>query len=218
MKTLIQSIAILACLCLSFPVLAQADPQTDSEPEVPNSFLRVGVQLPTSRNQNGRSYRFDLSYEKVLSPRLTASATLTTDLGFGRGFTPDVIRRSGNSFTYHDVLLGLDLDLKYYLGKDKFSGHYLSLVVKDVAAYTRYSFNPYIDIFNTPSHGRNIETLPRIGVYYGYRKQFENGWFIDGRIGYLPRTRSSEIESFDGSDFDLKLSIGYTIPFRKKKK
>lgn len=218
MKTLIQSIAILACLCLSLPVVAQADVQTEQAAEVPNAFLRVGVQLPTSRNQNGRSYELDLSYERILSPRLTASATLTTDLSFGRGFSADLTRRSGNSFTYHDVLLGLDIDIKYYLSKGKYSGHYLSLVAKDVAAYTRSSLNPYIDIFNTPSHGRNIETLPRIGIYYGYRKQFDNGWFVDGRIGYVPNTRSSKIEPLNGSNFDMKLSIGYTIPFTKKKK
>ncbi|GAB5523489.1 MAG: hypothetical protein Roseis2KO_13610 [Roseivirga sp.] len=185
---------------------------------MPNAFLRVGVQLPTIRSQNDRSYKPDLSYERVLSPRLTASVTLTSGFSFGRSFTPDLTRRSGSSFTYHDVLLGLDIDIKYYLSKGKYSGHYLSLVAKDVAAYTRYSFNPYIDITNSPTHGRNIESLPRIGIYYGYRKQFDSGWFLDGRIGYVPRTQSSKVEPLDGSNFDVKLGFGYTIPFRKKKK
>lgn len=217
MKTLIQSIAILVCLCLSVTVIAQADTQTEPEPETPNAFLRVGVQLPTTRVRNGRFYKLDLSYERRLSSRLTASATLTSGLNFGRGFTPDVIRGSRSSFTYHDVLLGLDIDIKYYLNKDKFSGHYLSLVAKDVAAYTRYSSDPFIDIFNSVSHGRNIESLPRIGIYYGYRRQFDSGWFIDGRIGYVPNRQSSKVQSYDGSNFDLKLGFGYTIPIRKKK-
>lgn len=208
---------MLACLCLSVPVLAQADTQTEPELKTPNAFLRVGVQLPTTRQQNGRFYKLDLSYERRLSSRLTASATLTSGLNFGLSFTPDVIRGSRNSFTYHDVLLGLDLDIKYYLSKDKFSGHYLSLVAKDVVAYTRNSSNPFIDVFNTASHGKNIESLPRIGIYYGYRKQFESGWFIDGRIGYVPRRQSSGVQSYNGSNFDFKLGFGYTIPFRKKK-
>ncbi len=217
MKTLIRSLAIFLCLSLSLQVFAQTDVEPDKEPDTPGAFLRVGVQLPWGRQNNNRSYKFDLSYEYVLSPRLTASATLTSGFNFGRSFTPEVIKGSGNSFTYHDVLLGLDLDIKYYFGKSKFSGHYLSLAVKDVAAYTRYSLNPFIDVFNTPTHGKNISTLPRIGIYYGYRKQFDSGWFIDGRIGYVPNRRSSEVQSIDGSNFDFKLGFGYTIPFRKKK-
>lgn len=215
MKTLKQSFVILLCLSLSFQALSQTSNQTDPEPDIPNAFLRVGVQLPTSRNLNRRSYKLDLSYERRLSPRLTASATITSGLTFGRSFTPDVYRQSGSSFTYHDVLLGLDLDLKYYLGKDKFSGHYLSLVVKDVAAYTRYSFDLFRNAF---TEGRNIESLPRIGIYYGYRKQFDSGWFLDGRIGYVPNGQSDGINSIDESNFDFKVGFGYTLPFRKKKK
>lgn len=218
MKTLIQSVLIFLCLSLSFQATSQTNTQADQKADIPNAFLRMGVQLPTTRDLNGRSYKLDLAYERKLSPRFTATATVISDMRFGRGFTPDIIRRSGNSFTYHDVLLGLDLDLKYYLGKNKFSGHYLSLVVEDVLAYTRYSSNPFIDTFNRSSYGTKVESLPRIGIYYGYRKQFESGWFLDGRIGYVPNRKSGDIQSYDGSNFDFKLGFGYTIPFRKKKK
>lgn len=215
MKTLKQSFVILLCLSLSFQAISQTNTQTDPESDIPNAFLRVGVQLPTTRSINGRSYKLDLSYERRLSPRLTASATITSGFAFGRSFTPDVFRQSGNSFTYHDILLGLDLDLKYYLSKDKFSGHYLSLVVKDVAAYTRYS----VDLFrNASTDGRNIESLPRIGIYYGYRKQFDSGWFLDGRMGYVPNGQSNGIGSIDDSNFDFKLGFGYTIPLGNKRK
>lgn len=218
MKTRIQSIAIFLCLTISYQTYAQTDTKSGKEPDIPNAFLRVGVQLPWGRQHNNSNYKIDLSYEHILSSRFTASATLTSGLNFGQGFTPDIIKGAGNSFTYHDVLLGLNLDVKYYLAKDKFSGHYLSLTVNDVAAYTRYSLNPFIDVFNTPTHGENISSLPRIGIYYGYRKQFDSGWFIDGRIGYVPNRRSSEVQSYNGSNFDFKFGFGYTLPFRKKKK
>jgi hypothetical protein len=216
MKTLKQPLVILLCLSLSLQALSQTSSKTDPEPDIPNAFLRVGVQLPSGRQSN-RLYKAYLGYERILSPRLTASATLVSGLRLGTGFEPGIIKGSGTSFVYHDVLLGLDLDLKYYLAKNKFSGHYFSLAVKDVAAYTRYSLNPFIDTFNAATHGKNISTLARVGIYYGYRKQFVSGWFIDGSIGYVPKLRSSEIQNYNGSNFDFKIGFGYTIPFTKKK-
>lgn len=217
MKTLKLPLVILLCLSLSLQALSQTSSKTDPEPDIPNAFLRVGVQLP-SGSQSNRFYKANISYERILSPRLTASATLISGLRLGTGFEPGIIKGSGTSFVYHDVLLGLDLDLKYYLTKNKFSGHYLSAVLKDVAAYTRYSLNSFIDTFNGASHGKNISSLSRVGVYYGYRKQFGSGWYIDGKIGYVPYLRSSEVQNFDSSNFDFQISFGYTIPFTKKKK
>lgn len=216
MKTLRRHFVIILCLGLSVQALAQTQATVDTLPTRSKSFLRVGVHIPLGRASTGQQYRFDLTYERVLSQRLTASANLTSYNRFGPGFSPDVVNNSGGSRSYHDILLGLSLDLKYYLSKNKYSGHYLSLEVKDVLAYTRYSTSSFIDVLGY--NDRSVASLPRVGIYYGYRKQFDGGLFIDGRIGYAPDQQFTNISSFDSKNFDFKLSLGYTIPFRNKKK
>lgn len=216
MKTLRQLCLAGLITLLALPVFSQTDSVTNNNLDA-KSFLRVGLQIPMAQLSDQPYFHADLTYEQVLSKRLTISANLNVPIRLGRDFYADVAEFRGGGFLYYDIRAGLNLNIKYYFSKHKYSGHYVSLVAQNIVAMTRTALSPEFNIFGTP-YTSQIKSLPQLGLYYGYRKQTKTGLFFEGQIGVVPVGLGKDLSFVSGSNLDVNLSFGYTIPFKKKKK
>lgn len=164
-----------------------------------------------------------LGYEYFVLPNLSIESNLFINLFQTSNFTDFQSTRdlgsSGLTIQNYDNRMSFSGFINYYLGKNVQNGHYLSFGVNNLIAFTNRRQRSVVQNVLTSSKIDIgvVRTLPVIGVYYGYRKEFDSGFFIDGKVGL--GYRMSPVTLFKPSErriLDFKFSIGWRINFKKK--
>ncbi|MBO3697441.1 hypothetical protein [Roseivirga sp. E12] len=220
-STLIVSLLIIGLV----PQFATGqDLSTTNTLEKPKSVLRLGL---SAYDRYGQELGFELNYERFITPRLGIKASLYHNLRLkksssveGRAFSLGGL----TSFTDYNQVANVSFALNYYFKKNSQSGHYLSLQIMDALTFTDRS--EYTVDASSSTMGPSIfkkdkrvfNSSPDIGLYYGYRKEFKSGLFLEGRVGvYYGNTSSNLSLPYNNWSLDAQLTIGWTIPFTKKK-
>lgn len=193
--------------------------------EKPKSVLRLGL---SAYDRYGQELGFELNYERFITPRLGIKASLYHSLQLkksssvtGGGFNLGRL----TSFTDYNQVANVSFALNYYFKKNSQSGHFLSLQVMDALSFTDRT--EYVVDRSSSTRGplvfkkdkRVFQSHPDVGIYYGYRKEFKSGLFLEGRVGfYYQESIHNLYRSLSGWRPDAQLTVGWTIPFTKRKK
>lgn len=200
------------------------DLSVSSKEEKPMSVLRLGL---STYDKYGQDLALELNYEYFITPRLGVKAGLFHNLGLRN--SPNLEGRVFNlggltSVVDINQIANISFALNYYFRKNSQAEHFLSLRIMDALAITdssQYTFNPVSNTLGVivDSNDKNeFEFGPDIGFYYGYRKEFKSGLFLEGRIGiYYGNKTPDEYLPHNGFALDAQLTVGWTIPFTKKK-
>lgn len=210
------SILIMAILILpAFGASAQEDSTKISEGN--RSQLRLGL---TGYLRPDSNFGLELEYERFISSHWGVELNLFSDLKTNNNFTSSY--QSGSSFglnNYQSELIG-GLAVNYYLKKDKRSGHYFSLSANYLfGTYTRRQYRVDLQTGEVTERGKRLfDSNPVVGLHYGYRKTFNSGLFIEGRIGVLYEDSINNLFRLRKYSYgiDGQITVGWVIPFKKK--
>ena len=223
MKKVIQ-MAVVAALIASATALQGQENLSSNAEETPQieetnnakSFLRIGLNPLNLFQPAFRSVDLDLSYERVLSPRLTLTGTLSSKYHLTSQFNPEVRRVAANGTNvYQDITAALSFDPKYYFKLNTYNGHFVELAVDNLLSYGVTADNEYF--FNAFTGTSSVQSMPVIGLYYGYRKQFKSGLFLEGKIGFQPNNQPfRNIDLAGRIAYDGQATIGFLLNRKKK--
>lgn len=193
--------------------------------EKPKSVLRMGL---SSFDRFGHELGIELNYERFLTPRLGVRASLFHNLRLNK--SSNIIARGFGqggmvSFTDYNQVANFSVAFNYYFKPNSQSGHFLSLQIMDAFTFldrTQYTFDATSSTINpliTAKDKRVFESNPLVGLYYGYRKDFNSGFFLEGKLGvYYDGSVNNLFRTLSNWVPDAHLTIGWTIPFTKKNK
>ncbi|MFY0593758.1 hypothetical protein [Roseivirga sp.] len=199
---------ILVALFASISLIAQ-------EKEKAAGFLDISYNPIASAQKNELFGGFSLTYSKPLNDRLTLGIEgFYAPSANKSGLHQDVSSITGiNVRNSHNITASLSLDLKYFLKKGAFQGHYFGARVNNLLTYAST-----IRSFDIEPSKREIKALPMIGFYYGYRKSFLKSFFVDASVGLNPHFQPfKDVRINVNQVFDFRLTIGYRIKLSKKR-
>lgn len=215
---------ILLCTLLVIgliPIQAWGQTSTDNTliDSKPKSALRLGL---STYDLYSRELGLELNYERFITPRLGVKASVFSSLRLsekdGAALNDNI--GSYTFFTDYTPVANFSIAVNYYLKKDSQDGHFLSLQVNNaftLSDRTDYLLEAGNQIVSTKER-RVFQSDPVVGLYYGYRKNFKSGLFIEGRIGVY---HDDWIYGSDGGinslNFDSQFTLGWVIPFGKKR-
>lgn len=213
-----QQLSILIMAIFILPVFgASAQEDLTQVTESNKSQLRLGL---TAYHRPDSNFGIELEYERFISPHWGVELNLFSDLKTNNNFTSSY--QNGSSFGFNNYQSGLigGLAVNYYLKKDKRSGHYFSVSANYLfGTYSRKQYN--IDLqsgYVTERSKRLFGSNPVVGLHYGYRKTFNSGLFIEGRIGVLYQDSINNLFRRSNSlQRNGQLTVGWIIPFKKKR-
>ena len=213
-KLLLASILLLATAQLS----AQDESKEEDKNRIPPAMLRVGYS-PINHMQSGNfKPGITIDFEKPLTPRLTVGVNYYRDFSASNRYNFDQTkypRSVQNQILLRDIRSSLSLNVNYYFKPNTYQGFYLSYRVNNL-------FTEYMDydhaIFDPEAGTRRYDSEPWRGLYLGYRKTFDNGLFIDGSVGTAWADRDQGTRRLSGFNTNLKLTLGWQLGLRKKKK
>lgn len=216
----IVSVSVVVFL-LSYELRAQERSNGTQGQNDNQSQLRLGF---TGYARGLSNFGVEVGYEMFLSPRWSIEGSLFNNLRTDNNFKTIYGGRVGSnevSFENYNHRLAFSIAANYYLKKGSRTGHHLSIyanhlfTVSDRTEYVVRLQNNIVSAYEKRSLGTN----PVVGIYYGYRKTFESGFFIEGRAGTIYGGSIQNIlRPFRDLHFDAQLTVGWTIPFTKKKK
>ncbi len=217
----------LLLIALGYNGVAQNLP-TNNEADIKGSSrLDLGVSI-YDRAKFNQLGGFTIGYERFLSSNLSFDVDLFANFfnknNFGDFTSTRLLGISGGNTTTlqnYRNRLSLSFAVNYYLKSNSGSGHYLSFVANNLIALTnRAQTNINSDRSFTSKIDKGVvRTLPVLGIYYGYRKDFKSGFFIDGKVGFARRLPPVTLFTPNNdSIIDGKLSLGWRIDFKKNKK
>lgn len=185
----------------------------------PKSTLRLGLSAYDLYSQE---LGLELNYERFITPRIGVKASVFSSLRLNKKDGAALHDNIGNYtfFTDYDPVANFSIAINYYFKKNSQEGHFLSFQVNN--AFTLSDRTDYLlEVGNTlvsTKEKRVLQSDPLVGLYYGYRKNFKSGFFIEGRIGvFYDDTFLDGYSSTNGLNFDAQLTVGWVIPFRKKR-
>lgn len=204
---------------LSFKAVAQDSLSTGDNGLKPKFQLRLGLTQYTRPYSN---FGLELEYERFISPHWSVALNV-----FGNLKTNDDYRiRSGyqaaNKFKFNDYQDGLvgGIAFNYYLNKGSRSGHYFSVSANYLFGfYTRRKYEIDLQAATVVENEKRLfGSNPVVGINYGYRKTFNSGLFVEGRVGVRYEDSISNIlRPFQSLKFEAQLTVGWVIPFKKKR-
>lgn len=216
-------ILIYTFLMLVFmPIISQGQTSADIivNNEKPKSVLRLGL---TSYSRYDYDLGLELNYERFITPRLGVRASVFSNLRLNKNEGIALSYNIGNlsSFTDYNPVANFSVAFNYYLKKNSRNGHFLSLQVNDVFAFSdrsSYLLSTGSTLVDTRDK-RVFQSNPEVGIYYGYRKNFKSGLFIEGRVGvFYEDSINNLFRRTNSLNLDGQLTVGWELPFRKRKK
>ena len=209
-------------VAVSFTSQAQSDPVPASKPEIPGSFLRILYTPLNLSVAEGADLNLNLEWEKPITSRLSFDLTFYKDLDQTRGASPDVYDGALDIFTNNlnsgvaqNILTSLGVGLNYYFKPDAYDGLYASVRLNNFVTHSHKSYpTGNGELFTVKNR---IDSAPILGLYLGYRKVFDNNFFIDTRIGFTPYPGYSAVNTFPSRNLDFRIGVGYQFKLKKKK-
>ena len=212
-------LAAIALMLVSQSVNAQStEPEVKEKPSIPGSILRVGYS-PINHIQSG-SFKpgITIEFEKPLTPRLTVAVNYYRDFTASNRYNFDQTKYSGSTLSQlklRDIRSSLSVNVNYYFKPYAYEGFYAAYRVNN--AFTEYMEYDNA-IFDPEAGNRRFESEPWRGLYLGYRKTFDSGFFVDGSAGVAwadSNLGTRRLSRFNGN---LKLTLGWQLGLGKKKK
>jgi len=203
-------ITILAfLLVLSFSAsLAQEKKDFQSE-----SSLNIEWSPYNSFGEYRTPVNLNIRYNKSLSRRLQISASLFSQFG-----QYDVLKNSHEAVTgvgnsIRNLQASINLDLRYYLARDNFDGHFISAQVNNLVAVSEGEF---YGLYRPSRYGATQDHyLPYWSVGYGYKWKFSRDFYLESFLGYVPYEHVFDEGIWKNVNF--KITLGYNIPITGRK-
>lgn len=211
-----QQLCLLIMVILSLPTLralAQED-STKNEVTEGRSQLRLGL---TGYARSYSNLGIEIEYERYISPHWSVELNLFGNLKIDDDYRIRSGYQATNQFRFDDLkdeVIG-GLAFNYYLKKGSRSGHYFSISANYLFGfYSRKEYTIDLQTRNVTENGKRLfGSNPVPSISYGYRKKFNSGLFIEGRVGVF-RDRSTIQGKWAR---EAKLTVGWVIPFKKKR-
>ncbi len=169
------------------------------------------------------NFGIEFDYERFISPHWSVEGNVFGGIGQyqERTLRHSIINPNSIEFNdYHSELI-TSFSVNYYLKKDTKSGHYLSIGVNTL--FGLYKRNEYsADVVSgivSVERKRLAGFGPEVGIYYGYRKRFNSGLFVEGRIGTLYQDSINNVFRLKEDSYTVngQISLGWVIPFKRNK-
>lgn len=209
--------AILVLMLTTQSLLAQtAEQATENKPSIPSYILRVGYSPVNPMQSTHFNPGIAIEWEKPLTARLSFTANLFRDLSSSTMDGYDERRFSTNTNRLSDIRTSLSFSINYYLKANAFDGLYVSFRTNNAIAEV-VDYHVDLPLGGTVSE-RGIITKPRRGLYLGYRKVFDSGFFVDGSVGVTQDKYGQFNNKLVQNSMDFKLTLGWQLRWGKKKK
>ena len=213
--------AILVLMLTTQSLLAQST-ETDplNKPAIPASILRIGVSPVNLMQSESLSPGLNIEWEKPLTARFTVSANLYRDLSASSRFRYDegeVVASSPTFLQLNDIRTSLSFSLNYYFKPYAYDGFYVAFRTNNALAEVVQYSGPVFNIGASDGH-RRVVSQPRRGLYLGYRKVFDSGFFVDGSVGLTSSDGQQYSRRAINDHIDFKLTLGWQLRWGKKKK
>ena len=223
MTQTIKTFITLLGVIFSFTLQAQTEPEPAKKPELPGSFLRILYTPLNLSVAEGADLNLNIEWEKPITPHLSFDLSFYKDFNQTRGASPDVFNGTRDIFTNdlnsgvaQNILTSLGVGLNYYFKPDAYDGLYASVRLNNFITHSHRSYPVGGGELFTQKN--RIDSAPIIGFYLGYRKVFDNNFFIDSRIGYTPYQGYTAVNGFPPNVLDFRIGIGYQFKLKGKKK